>query len=112
MVDIWLLFCIVMNFIIIVIHAAVDTLIEEDYYKSNRNSTTSPIDYFNHHTKVAVQPAWEGGENGDANEQSTKIENPKKKGLITLNNLVLFSRYFVFSIFGIFNICYWAYILS
>ena len=109
MVDVWLLFCIVMNFIIIVIHAAVDSYIEES--EPDSTGSSKPPDYYHHHKKVS--PAWDP--DNVAIVSHSRVNSAGKADYITwfsLKTLVLGSRAFVFVVFGIFNIGYWGYILS
>ncbi|XP_076046337.1 uncharacterized protein LOC143028315 [Oratosquilla oratoria] len=88
MVDIWLLFCIAIIFIIIVFHAIIDIKVnEEAFFPSvpvKVNPMTNPDPLFG-----AVLPE--------------KSQTQK---------LVLFARSFMLTVFVVFNVIYWGYILS
>lgn len=100
MVDIWLLFCIVMNFIIILVHAVVDYV-----YHTERsigiNSYPSPV------KKVAPMPA-----RPESQQQlHWADERPKVPFNIKLKSLIFASKVLVLSVFLVFSVCYWGYIL-
>ena len=89
MVDIWLIFCIGITFLVIIFHAFVDSVAH------GGDPSAAPV------TKVwYVRPAI-----------SPKTMQPHKPK-INAQNLVLFTKITTPLVFFIFNIGYWGYIFS
>lgn len=93
MVDIWLIFCIGITFVVIIFHAFVDSVAHPDSSDSQQNPFVPKLAY--------VRP----------------IDFPKKMDLsskprITTHSLVLFTKITTPLVFFIFNIGYWGYIFS
>uniref|UniRef100_A0A6A7FW06 Glycine receptor subunit alpha-2-like n=1 Tax=Hirondellea gigas TaxID=1518452 RepID=A0A6A7FW06_9CRUS len=104
MVDIWLLFCIVMNFIIILLHAIVDYT-----YHVERSNIT----YWSKKTMTEVKPLPELKTLHDKRmaAYSEDEEPPTIPFDIRLKTMVMLSKAFVLMIFVVFSFCYWGYIL-
>ncbi|XP_068250250.1 uncharacterized protein [Palaemon carinicauda] len=93
MVDVWLLFCIGITFLVIIFHAVVDSLINDPTGSKDEISPFSRI--------IKIKP--QSGDSHTAFE-----EDPKNRG----HQMVLITKIVTFVLFLLFNLIYWSYILS
>ena len=112
MVDIWLLFCIMLIFVIILFHTVIDLNI---IYKDDSSTITSSAGarngsakLFGDITSIKVHPI-----NGDPDELESNtfnIFNLLKLISFKLDGdkYILISKWAVFLIFGMFNMIYWG----
>lgn len=93
MVDIWLIFCIGITFLVIIFHAFVDAVVNTDSNDPQSNGGIPKLWY--------VRPA----------DQPTKPKPPPSPW-INAYNLVLLTKITTPLVFIIFNLGYWGYIFS
>ncbi|XP_076049413.1 uncharacterized protein LOC143030094 [Oratosquilla oratoria] len=88
MVDIWLLFCIAIIFVIIAFHAIIDVAVNEEAFFPTHAAAVAP--------KRRPDPLF-----GTILPKDSKTQR-----------LVLLARSVMLTIFVVFNVCYWGYILG
>jgi len=91
MVDIWLLFCIVVIFSIIIFHAIIDMYV--DYGEVN-----NPV----------KATAWMPEEKDKKNIIKILTTGTEGKKSNKLNLWIFIARFITFSLFGLFNVIYWG----
>ena len=107
MVDLWLLYCIIMNFLIILLHALIDFLLHEENERNMATPKTKrAMNILDH--KVQALPVRSVNNEEAWSDASGSIHTP----VFTLRRFILFSRVAVFAIFFIFSLFYWGFILS
>lgn len=96
MVDVWLIFCIGITFVVIIYHAIVDSVANSDSAGASLSPVVPKLSY--------VRPF-------DKN-MNYKLPHGPKFPKINAHSLVLFTKITTPLVFFIFNICYWGYIFS
>lgn len=102
MVDVWLLFCIVMSFLIIIFHVVIDLSLKD---LINYGSYQSPQEV----TKV-VPLSEEGALSPTPPPSKNSITD--KFYSITTKGYISMAQYGIFSILVLFNMVYWSYIFG
>ncbi|KAG7167884.1 uncharacterized protein LOC121867842 [Homarus americanus] len=97
MVDVWLLFCIVMSFLIIIFHTIIDNTLIDAIPGMTASSPPAP-------TKVLPLSV-------DSRPSSSDFRSYAHLGTTT-KSLITASRYSLLAIFVIFNLIYWSYIFG
>ncbi|XP_076058656.1 uncharacterized protein LOC143035676 [Oratosquilla oratoria] len=107
MVDIWLLFCIIVIFIIIIWHTIIDIYV--DYDKVTDPSIPRMDSDLHHRVQLFKVKPISGGDDDDF-KQTVELSPAEKKEEMarTLVILLLVSKILTFFLFAIFNITYWG----
>ncbi|XP_076058520.1 uncharacterized protein LOC143035535 [Oratosquilla oratoria] len=109
MVDIWLLFCIILIFIIIIWHTVIDVYVDYDkVIDSTIPRQNSEI--FENIKIFRIKPMSGNEEDNDDAKSIVKMSSKEKKVKMarTLILLLFISKTFTFILFAIFNIAYWG----
>ncbi|XP_045582905.2 uncharacterized protein [Procambarus clarkii] len=97
MVDVWLLFCIVISFMIIIFHVVIDYSLTEggDEVSSPAMKPVTKVQPWTTHSR----------QSGKVYETSVSLSKYSK-------NLITFARWMTVGIFTLFNLIYWSYIFG
>nr|XP_053628087.1 uncharacterized protein LOC128685552 [Cherax quadricarinatus] len=100
MVDVWILFCIVMSFIIIIFHTIIDKLVDDTA------SALPPL------TKVSPAAAAAAAAAAAVDGRPPNTTSRSLRNFNTARGFILFSRSSLVAIFAVFNFIYWSYIFG
>lgn len=98
MVDVWLLFCIVISFLVIIFHTIIDNSLG-DKISGVADNPSVP-------TKIQVQPF------GSPPSTPPNVLRTYEKISVTTAGYISIARYSVFILSAIFNVIYWSYIFG
>lgn len=118
MVDIWLLFCIVLIFFIILFHTVIDLHVDYAVYSGQGPSLGTwalpSTGSAGGGRVLKVHPAADGDGDGDGDEQGPSFFRrffTKKGAKFDLKFYIMASRITMFLIFAAFNLIYWGSLL-
>ncbi|XP_071530491.1 uncharacterized protein [Panulirus ornatus] len=98
MVDVWLLFCIVMSFLIIIFHAIIDNSLGELTPRESPSSLFSPPKKVQPHSPGRRTPSRDYDGHTNVNKVATTV--------------IAVSRVIILFLFVLFSLIYWSYIFS
>lgn len=101
MVDIWLLFCIILIFFIIIFHTIID--LQVDYDEPSSQSWVKRTSGQSGSSIVKVMPA-----SGSIPVLPKPLLEKLSKVKFSLKFYILLSRYTIFTMFLVFNVAYWG----
>ncbi|XP_076031153.1 uncharacterized protein LOC143019399 [Oratosquilla oratoria] len=114
MVDVWLLFCIISTFLVIIFHAVIDIVYHNTVNPQQRITKVSPISSSSEHFRTLAGSngnngsGWSGFQKQTRSRLTQMIFNFLNLDSLNHNHLVRVSHWVLMLVFTIFNILYWG----